>query len=146
MLAIVDLVLAVVLPIQLQAGPHGTQDLQGIQWSKGDPDGLVWGAPIEYGPHSLAMGTVGDYFYLESVNPGDRVQFTSNVPGSDVYYGVEDRWYNHILTGRLGNNVSGGAGPFIAADSGPYLLHFSSIGLITPSVLIIRYKVHPAEV
>jgi signal peptidase I len=91
------------------------------------------------------MGTVGDYFYLESVNPGDRVQFTSDVPDSDVYHWVEDRLYNHILTDRLGNTVSEGVGSFIAADSGPYLLHFSPVGLITPSVLIIRYKVHPAE-
>ena len=144
-LAIIALVLAIVLPMQIQAGAQGPQGLQGIQGPKGDPGGLVWGTPIEYGPYTLDIGTAGDYFSIESVNPGDRVQFTFNVSGSDVYYWVADPWYNHILTGRLGNAVSEGTGSFIAASSGPYLLHFSSAGLVTPSVLIIRYTVHPVE-
>jgi hypothetical protein len=145
-LAIIALILAIVLPMQIQVGPQGPQGpqgLQGIQGPKGDPGGLVWGAPIEYGPYTLDIGTAGDYFSIESLNPGDRVQFTFTVSGSDVKYWVEDPWYNHILTGRLGNAVSEGAGSFIAASSGPYLLHFSSTGLITPSVLAINYTVYP---
>jgi hypothetical protein len=104
---------------------------------------LVWGTPIEYGPSDFDIGTAGDYFSIASINPGDRVEFTFTVSGSDVKYWVEDRWYNHILTGRLGNAVSEGAGSFIAASSGPYLLHFSSTGLLTPSVLTINYTVYP---
>ena len=150
-LAIIALVLAIVLPMQIQVGPQGPQGwqgpqgLQGIQGPKGDPGGLVWGTPIEYGPYTLDIGTAGDYFHIEPVNPGDRVQFTFTVSGSDVLYWVEDPWYNHILTGRLGNAVSEGTGSFIAASYGPYLLHFSSTGLVTPSVLIIHYYVHPVE-
>ena len=148
-LAIIALVLAIVLPMQIQVGPQGPQGpqgLQGIQGPKGDPGGLVWGAPIEYGPYNLDIGTAGDYFAIASVNPGDRVQFTFAVSGSDVHYWVEDPWYNHILTGRLGNAVGEGAGSFIAASSGPYLLHFTSTGLVTPSVLTINYTIYPATV
>ena len=146
-LAIIALALAIVLPLQIRVGPQGPQGpqgLQGIQGPKGDPGGLVWGTPIEYGPYTLDIGTAGDYFSI-AVNPGDRVQFTFNVSGSDVYYWVADPWYNHILTGRLGNAVSEGTGSFIAASYGPYRLHFSSTGLVIPSVLIIRYTIHPVE-
>jgi len=147
-LAIIALVLAIVLPMQIGVGPQGPQGpqgLQGTQGPKGDPGGLVWGAPIEYGPYTLDIGTAGDYFLIEPVSPGDRVQFTFTVSGSDVHYWVADPWYNHILTGRLGNAVSEGTGSFISASYGPYRLHFSSTGLVTPSVLIIHYDVHPVE-
>jgi hypothetical protein len=144
-LAIIALVLAIVLPMQMQVWPQGPQGLQGIQGPKGAPGGLVWGTPIEYGPYDFDIGTAGDYFSIASVNPGDRVEFTFTVSGSDVHYWVEDPWYNHILTGRLGTAVSEGAGSFIASSSGPYLLHFSSTGLVTPSVLTINYTVYPVE-
>ncbi len=147
-LAIIALVLAIVLPMQIRVGPQGPQGpqgLQGIQGPKGDPGGLVWGTPIEYGPYTLDIGTAGDYFAIASVNPGDRVQFTFTVSGSDVKYWVADRWYNHILTGSLGNAVSEGTGSFSAANSGPYLLHFSSTGLVIPSVLIINYTFYPVQ-
>ena len=145
-LAVIALVLAIVLPMQKEMGPQGPQGpqgLQGIQGPKGDPGGLVWGTPIEYGPYDFDIGTAGDYFSITSINPGDRVEFTFSVSGSDVKYWVEDRWYNHILTGRLGNAVSEGAGSFIAASPGPYLLHFASTGLLTPSGLTINYTVYP---
>ena len=145
-LAIIALVIAIVLPMQIQAGPQGPQGLQGIQGPKGDPGGLVWGTPTEYGPYNFDIGTAGDYFSIASVNPGDRVEFSFTVSGSDVQYWVEDPWYNHILTGRLGNAVSEGAGSFIAASSGPYLLHFTSTGLVIPSVLAINYTIYPATV
>lgn len=106
---------------------------------------MVWGTPIEYGLYNLDIGTADGYFSIASVNPGDRVQFTFTVSGSDVNYWVADPWYNHILTGRLGNAVSEGIGSFIASSSGPYLLHFNSKGLVILSVLIIRYIVHPVE-
>lgn len=138
-LAIITLVLAIVLSMHLKVGPQG---LQGIEGPKGDPGGLVWGTAIWYGPYTLDIGTTSDYFSI-TVNPGDRVQFTVIVSDSDVYYWVADPWYNHILTGRLGNAVPEGTDPFIATSSGPYLLHFSSTGLVTPSVLIISYIVHP---
>jgi len=150
-LAIIALVLAIVLPMQIQVGPQGPQGwqgpqgLQGIQGPKGDPGGLVWGTPIEYGPYTLDIGTAGDYFSIASVNPGDRVQFTFTVSGSDVKYWVADRSYNYILTGYTGAPVSRGTGSFIAATSGPYFLYFVSTGIFTPSVLIIRYIVHPVE-
>jgi len=148
-LAITALVIAIVLPMQIRVGPQGPQGpqgLQGIQGPKGDPGGLVWGTPTEYRPYTFDIGTAGDYFSIASVNPGDRVEFSFTVSGSDVHYWVEDPWYNHILTGRLGNAVSEGAGSFIAASSGPYLLHFASTGLVTPSVLTINYTIYPTTV
>lgn len=147
LLAITALVLAIVLPMQIQVGPQGPQGpqgLQGPQGPKGDPGGLVWGTPTEYGPYTLDIGTTGDYFSIAAVSPGDRVQFTFTVSGSDVNYWLLDPWYNFILTGYTGAPVTEGTGSFIAATSGPYFLYFASTGLVTPSVLIIRYIVHPA--
>lgn len=146
LLAIIALVLAIVLPMQIQVGPQGPQGPQGLQGPlgpKGDPGGLSWGTPTEYGPYTLDIGTGSDYFSIPSLSPGDRVQFTFTVSGSDVNYWLLDPWYNFILTGYSGYAVTEGTGSFIAASYGPYWLYFSSTGLVTPSVLIISYIVYP---
>jgi len=172
LLAIVALVLAIVLPMQIPVGPEGTQGPQGPQGTpgpqglqgpkgdtgdtgamgpqgpqglKGDPGGLAWGTPTNYGPYTLDIGTGSGYFSIPSLSPGDRVSFNFTVSGSFVKYWVMDPGYNFILTGYSGYSVSQGTGSFIAAGSGTYRLYFSSTGVDTPSVLIIRYLVHPIE-
>ena len=126
------------------AGSKGEQGLKGDTGATG-ASGLVWGTPVLYGPYSKDIGTTYGFQSIPSLNPGDRVDFSFTVAGSQVRYWVQDPNPNNnwILTGNAGNLVMSGGGSFIAASSGTYFLHFVSSGILTPSVLTIYYTVYP---
>jgi hypothetical protein len=134
-------------------GPKGDTGDTGPRGFPGPPGGLRWGNASVYGPYSLDIGTgSGDLTIpsppgiLSTLNPGDRVEFSFTVAGADVWYRVFDPYGNTILNGNDGNKAGEGKtwqGAFIAAASGTYKLHFVSSGILTSSVLIINYTVHP---
>jgi hypothetical protein len=142
-LAIIALVVAVVLPMQIATGP------QGPKGDKGDPGALSWGTPSQYGPYVLEIGIGTGSQLIPGLSAGDRVQFSFSASGSDVSFWVHDPYGNAILIGNSpyetgAQATSSGYGAFIAAASGTYRLAFKSSGIVTPSVIVINYTVYPA--
>jgi hypothetical protein len=157
-LAIIALVVAVVLPMQIatgQQGPKGDTGAtgatgpQGPKGDKGDPGALSWGTPSQYGPYVLEIGIGTGSQSIPGLSAGDRVQFSFSASGSDVSFWVHDPYGNAILIGNSpyetgAQATSSGYGAFIAAASGTYRLAFKSSGIVTPSVIVINYTVYPA--
>ncbi|MBM4463613.1 MAG: hypothetical protein FJ012_09865 [Chloroflexi bacterium] len=123
-------------------GSEGPQGIQGPAGSFG------WGTPMSYGPYSFSIGTGSGSRSIPSLKPGDRVTFTFTGAGADVYYWVHDPYGNAILIGNSpyamdAAKTSYGQGAFIAATAGTYRLAFSSIGILTSSVITVSYTVYP---
>lgn len=129
--------------IQGVKGDTGTQGIQGIQGTKGDPGGLAWNSGLMSGPIVYNMGTGGWFKSIGPLSPGDRVEFTFSVSGSQVYYWANDTYYNNILVGYGGYAVSSGAGAFIAAMSGTHYIVFISKGDSGSSVATLYYTIYP---
>ena len=168
-LAIIALVLAIVLPMQIPVGSQGPQGSkgdtgatgatgakgatgvtgpQGLQGPKGDTGGLAWGTPSQHGPIVVDIGTGTGSLSVAGLNPGDRVYFSFTASGSDVMFWVHDPYGNAILIGNspyetASQATSSGHGAFIAAASGTYRLAFRSSGTFTPSVIVVNYTVYP---
>jgi len=135
--------------LQGPVGPAGEQGLQGPKGDKGDPGSLAWGMPSNHGPFVLDIGTGSGSVSVTVTRAGDRVSFSFEVSGSDVYFWVHDPWGNAILIGNspyetAAGKTSSGQGAFIAATPGTYRIAFSSSGTFTPSVIVVNYMRYPA--
>ena len=95
-----------------------------------------------FGPTSFNIGTGSGNYTIPSANAGDTVEFQFTVAGASVYYSVLDPNNNIILTGNGGNKVMSGSGSFIASNSGNYLVHFKSSGILTPSVITVNGTIY----
>ena len=133
-----------------ETGARGLQGLQGPKGDKGDPGGLAWGSPLQRGPYVLDIGLGTGYVSVTGLSPGDRVYFWFSASGSDVSFWVHDPYGNAILIGNspyttASQATSSGQGAFIAAASGTYRLAFKSSGVVTPSVIVVNYTLHPVQ-
>lgn len=97
-----------------------------------------------FGPYTLNIGTASGDLAVPGLNAGDRVEFTFNVTGAQVYYSARDAYGNIVLTGSGGGKVMSGSGSFVAASAGDYKLHFESGGIISGSNLGVGYTVYYA--
>lgn len=92
-----------------------------------------------FGPESVNIGTGSGDFSLGFVGSGYRLNFSFSVAGAPVKASVIDPYGNTILSCNSGDKAMSGQGSFIASSGGDYKLRFLSSGIITPSVVTVRY-------
>jgi hypothetical protein len=100
-----------------------------------------------YTSFNIPMGSFDFRFPDSYPHQSDPIEFAFSVTGGSVKYSILDPYGNIILIGNGGEDITSGAGYFIAMPpigtvSGQYKLHFTSSTTTPPPVVTLYYLVY----